>query len=189
MPRKRNGKKGGGRAKLQPQKVSSTLQLNVFQPRRRIKIATHTLVTSQAPVLALGFDNTTPPGSSLPAVTSLLEGFDGSRVISVTVFFDQRGAGSTGAIPRSTAWIAEDIPAAVSTAKITDLARFAGSGMNQIMPGRPFQLAVGPEFRSGRFELQSQLDTLIIATTDYVGTIRVETLFEAYGPPLDYRVV
>jgi len=154
-----------------------------------VKIATHASVTSNAPVTLLGFDNANPPGSALPTLTNLLSGFDRTRVKSITVFFDQRGAGTSGAVSRATAWVAEDIPAAISATKITDLARFAGSGMNTIMPGRAYPMSVGPEFRSGRFEPQTQQDTLVIATIDYVGTIRIETLFEAYGPPLDYRVI
>jgi len=188
MPRKRS-KNGGGGRKDAPQNERSTLQLNVFQPRRRIKVATQALVTNLTPVLALGFDNSIPPGTALDALTSLLDSFDRTRVVSISVFFDQRGSASQAAIPRCTAWVAEDNPSAVDVSKIDSLARFSGSGMTQVFPGRSFNVRVGPEFRSGRFEPQVQQDTLLIATHDYRGTVRIETTFEAYGPPLAYRII
>lgn len=182
---KKKGKNGNGTNK--PQSINQPVNLTVFQPFRRLLVATEAAVTSAAPVAQLQFNSLTPPATALAATSAFVNTFDATRVMFIDIFFDQRGAGSTAAVPRSSAWIGEQGAAVYDETKLINIARFAGSGMDQVVPGKRYRVTVGPKYSAGRFDT-SNSNTLFLVTKDYVGTIRLETCFEAYGPPLDYRV-
>lgn len=191
MPRRRNGRRR--QVRNVPQKSNNIIDFTKFQPTRKIKIATETTVSVSNPVQILQFGNNDPPGNAITNALTFLQTFYTSRVVSIDVFFDQRGAASTAAIPRATAWVVPSTSAALDAAKIVQIARFAGSGLNQVMPGRCFKIRLGPRFiRDGQFVPNDEVGTfkssLILATKDYNGTIRIHTTFETVGPPIDYEV-
>jgi hypothetical protein len=94
-------------------------------------------------------------------------------------------------VPRVTAWVASGVVSDFDAAKITDIARFAGSGIDQIQPGRRFRIPVGPRFSGvGQFNRSGITATavMVITSQQYEGTIRFESCFEVIGPPIDYLV-
>jgi hypothetical protein len=172
-----------------PQSLQSTpINLTNFQPFRRMILATQTDVTKLNPTKALSMNERSPPGNSLVACESFLIEFDQTRVVFVDVFFDQRGSDSTAGVPRATAFCANQTASLYDASKLSDIARFAGSGMNQVVPGKRFRINIGPRYTMGQFGGGNQSGTLFIVTKDYQGTVRIETCFEAYGPPLNYEV-
>jgi hypothetical protein len=125
------------------------------------------------------------------ACDSFIESFESARIKYIDVYYDQRGGPSFGAVPRVTAWVATGLVSDFDTTKITDIARFAGSGINSIMPGRKFRIPIGPRFVSiGQFNRAgiTASAVLVIASQTYEGTLRLETMFEVIGPPIDYGV-
>ena len=196
MPRRRNNRRkarrgnGNGNGNVRPQSSRALIDLSKFDPTRRIKVATEASITSANPTLVLGMSANTPPGTGIAANETYIQSFDRTRICQITVYFDQRGSGSTASQPRCTAWIANNASSAYSAAKITSLARFAGSGLNTMIPGKTYRIAVPPTYNVGRFDFSgaNTQATLIIATADYVGTVRIETTFQTYGPPFDYNV-
>lgn len=190
MPRKRNNRKNNGIIKS-PQKIGNYLDLTKFQPTRKILVASQTDVEINNPSKALAMSNFSPPGSTIGVLKTLIESFESSRIMYVDVFFDQRGGSSTAAVPRVTAWIASGLASDFDASKITEIARFAGSGINQVTPGRRFRIPVGPRFTSiGQFNRVGVTSSavMVVSTKDYDGTIRFETCFECIGPPIDYEV-
>lgn len=187
MPRGRRPRKGNNNAIKKPQQLKQHLDLTKFQPGRYITVATEAVIAGTP--LSLGFTNTEPPRSTveIPAVSAFRKSFQSSRVVKIGIYFDQRGAASTAAVPRVTAFLAYDLSSAVDPTKITDLANFAGSGLNQITPGREFILPVGPKFSAGQFGDASG-NTLVLAANDYAGTVRIHTTFEVLGPPINFAV-
>jgi hypothetical protein len=179
---KKKGRKNGKGNK--PEKLSQPINLTIFQPVRRVLVAAQAAVTSDSPSLILGFSSLQPPGSVIGSVNTFLTSFDRTRVVFIDVFFDQRA--SSAAVSRATCWVADAAASAYDATKLVDIANFAGSGMNQVIPGKRYRITVGPQYNSGRFG--GTASSLIITTVGYEGTIRIETCFEAYGPPLDYKV-
>jgi hypothetical protein len=151
--------------------------------------ASEVTVILASEIMAIGFTSRTIPGNSIPAVQTFLSSFDDSRVLSIDVYYDQRGTGSLASQLRATAWIASDIASSYAPEKLDQMARYAGPGMNTIVPGKRYRLPVGPKFRAGRFGDQVTPNTLVLATQDYIGTIRIVTTYELYGPPIDYKIV
>jgi hypothetical protein len=150
--------------------------------------ASEVTVILASEIMAIGFTSRTIPGNFIPAVQTFLSSFDDSRILSIDVYYDQRGTGSFASQPRATAWIASDSPSDYDLDKLDSLARYAGPGMNTIVPGKRYRLPVGPKFRAGRFG-DPLPNTLVLATHDYIGTIRIVTTYELYGPPIDYKIV
>lgn len=187
MKRGRRFRNGGNTAIRKPQRQKQHLDLTKFQPGRFITVATEAVLAGSP--LALGFFNDDPPRATveIPAISAFRKSFQSSRVTKINIYFDQRGSSSTGAVPRVTAFLTDDISTAVDPTKITDLANFAGSGLNQISPGRDFNLPVGPKFSSGQFGTTSG-NTLILVGQDYEGTVRIQTTFEVLGPPINFAV-
>ena len=128
------------------------------------------------------------PGNAIGAAETFVKAFDRARILHIDVYFDQRGAGATAAIPRATAWLADGPSTEYEPSKVTEIARYAGSGMNQVQPARRFRVKAGPEYNCGRFSDTLNNATLIVASKDYVGVVRMETTFEVYGPPVDYEL-
>lgn len=177
----RNGKGNNNR----PQSMSAIpVNLTQFQPFRRILIATETDLSVATPTKVLAMQSSAPPGSAILSCESFLAAFDRTRVVYIDVFFDQRGSASTAAIPRATAFCA-DMPASSYLAtRLSSIASFAGSGMSQVVPGKRFRINVGPRYQMGQFAGIN--GALFLISKDYNGTVRMETCFEGYGPPLDY---
>lgn len=191
MPRKRMNKKNGNGSVRAPQKVGAMLNLTKFQPTRKILVASQSDLTPANPTKILTMSNVAAPGNRIGALDTLIESFESSRMCYVDVFFDQRGNASTAAVPRVSAWAATGLVSDFDPAKIVEIARFAGSGLNQIQPGRRFRIPIGPRFTSvGQFNRAGVTASavLVITSQDYAGTIRFETCFEVIGPPIDYAV-
>jgi hypothetical protein len=195
MPRRRNGRRGrngsrgGGLGPFTPQRLSGLINLTKFQPRRRVVIASETDLTDLDPakIEVIGSFGT-PPGIALGSTVAFIKTFDQARIVSIDVYYDQRGSGSTGAVPRVTAWIANDITVVYNPNLVLDIARFSGSGLSQITPGKAFRIPVGPEYVAGQFSRLVNNGSIVIASVDYVGVVRFQTTFEVYGPPLDIRL-
>lgn len=189
MPRSRSGNGGrkGSAAVKKPQRTSKLLDLTKFQPSRFIKISTQADVTD-TPV-ALSFGASTPPASTteIPALTALRGAFASSRMVSMQISFDQRGSSSTGAVPRVTAYPLNKGSVTIDPTKLQFPATFAGSGLNQIMPGRPFNINVAPRFPCGQFN-SNQTSLLVLVGHDYKGTVRIDSTFEVLGPPIDLSI-
>jgi hypothetical protein len=181
---KANRKNGNKPQSLQAIPVN----LTNFQPFRRVILATETDLTTLSPSKALSMSTNTPPGNSLASCATFLDAFHETRVVFVDVFFDQRGSGNTAGIPRATAFCANKTSSLFDASKLSDIARFAGSGMNQVIPGKRFRINVGPRYSMGQFDGGANAGTLFLVSKDYQGTVRIETCFEGYGPPLDYTV-
>lgn len=169
-------------------RLGQTIDLSSFQPIRKLVAASEATVTSFIPVLVIGFTSRTIPGNFIPAVQTFISSFDDSRILSIDVYYDQRGTGSRASQPRATAWVASDLESSYDPDKLDQIARYAGPGMNSIVPGKRYRLPVGPKFGAGRFGDPSP-NTLVLATQDYNGTIRIVTTYELYGPPIDYKIV
>jgi hypothetical protein len=195
MPRRKNGRRArngnrrGGLGPFTPQRLSGLIDLTKFQPRRRIVIASETDLTILDPskIEVIGSFGT-PPGIPLGSTIAFIKTFDEARIVSIDVYYDQRGAGSTGAVPRATAWVANDVTTVFNPNLVQDIARFAGSGLSQITPGKAFRITVGPEYFAGQFSRLVNNGSIIITSKDYVGVVRFQTTFEVYGPPLDIRL-
>lgn len=187
MVRGRRPRKVNNNDIRKPQRLNKHIDLTKFQPGRYITVATEAVLAGST--LALGFFNNEPPRSTveIPAISVFRKSFQSSRVIKIGIYFDQRGSSSTAAVPRVTAFLTNGLASGVDPTKIVDLANFAGSGLNQVSPGREFVLPVGPKFSSGRFDSGTG-DTLLLAGNDYEGTVRIHTTFEVLGPPINFAV-
>jgi len=170
-----------------PQRCPRLIDLTKFQPGRLIKVSTQASVSSTPSVLSFGAS--TPPAASteIPALTALRGSFNSSRLVSMNIMFDQRGSTSTGAVPRVTAFALNQGESGIDPAKLINPATFAGSGLNQIMPGRPFRVPINPRFPCGQFN-SNQSSSLVLVGQDYQGTVRIDTTFEVLGPPLDLSI-
>jgi len=189
MPRSRSGNGGrkGGAVINKPQRTPKLLDLTKFQPSRYIKVSTQATVNGTPTVLSFGAS--TPPASSteIPALTALRGAFTSSRMVSMQIMFDQRGSSSTGAVPRVTAYPLNQGIVNIDPTKLLNPATFAGSGLNQIMPGRPFNINVAPRFPCGQFN-SNQASSLLLVGQDYEGTVRIDSTFEVLGPPVDLSI-
>lgn len=198
MPRRRgnrnrrNGRSNGNTSGVTtPQRSNRIIDLTKFDPTRIIKVASETSLDSSNPVKTLSINaNGGFPGTGIGAASSLLSSFDRARILYIDVFFDQRGSSSTASQPRVTAWVANGASGDYDQSKITELARFAGSGINTMVPGKRFRISTPPSFQVGRFDDVNITNggTLLIASKDFSGTVRMETAFQVYGPPIDYQV-
>jgi hypothetical protein len=191
MPRrkgssKNNNNNGNSQGPYSPQRTGQILNLTKFQPARRIVVATQATFASSVSQLAFDFTNSTPPSGSteISAVKSFRESFQDIRVESILVCFDQRGRLSQASQPRLTAFVLNKGSSTIDVTKLTDPARFAGSGLNTLVPGKPFRIPVGPKFTAGRFDGVGA-NSLILVALDYEGTARIHTTFEVLGPPID----
>lgn len=184
-PRRRNGATKQAQGPITPQRTSQLIDLTKFQPARRIMVATE--ATLAAVPLKLPFSASSPPASAteLFAISTFRLAFENSRVVSISVCFDQRGSASTAAQPRLLAFCLDKASSLVDESKLTNLASYAGSGINQIVPGRPYNINIGPKFQAGQFSGLINNGTLLLAAQDYNGTVRIHTTFEVLGPPKD----
>jgi len=186
--RRKNGNNGKASGPTTPQRTGQIIDLTKYQPARRIVVATQAVLA--AVPLKLPFSKISPPASAteLFAVSTFRYSFQDSRVVSMKVCFDQRGSSSTAAQPRLLAFALDKSSSLIDETKLTDLASYAGSGLNQIVPGKAFNIPIGPKFQAGQFNGSTNVGTLLLAAQDYNGTVRIHTTFEVLGPPIDLSV-
>jgi hypothetical protein len=190
--RRRNGRRNNNGAQsgpTKPQSNASILDLSIFPPRRKIMVAAEAIVNNGTATL-FGFSRA-PSNSFFSSVQLLISSFQASRVIGIQIFFDQRGAAATAAIPRVTAFLATGLTSQIDPTKadLVNLTKYAGSGINQVVPGKSFYLKVGPEFSAGRFDDQSTSEVVVLVGNNYEGTVRLKFIYEVVGIPADISIV
>lgn len=169
------------------QRVGRVNDLTVFNNRRVIKIAGEVDKTTDGPSVHTFTNRGFGAFASLGA---LISSFNASRLLKLEIWFDQRGSGSTAAVPRCAAFL---LPGSSSdytdVSKSGTLASYAGRGLQQINPSRPLTLKVGPEFVAGRFnDIENGgpgdvPSTLFLATEGYSGKVRIISYVEVLGVP------
>jgi hypothetical protein len=170
---------------MKPQSNASLLDLSIFPPRRRIAVAAEVTVQNGSATL-FDFSNSLST-AYLTSIATFVNSFQSRRVIGINVYFDQRGSASTAAVPRVTAFLATGFTSSVDpdNVDLNTIARYAGSGINQVVPGKNFYLKVGPEFSTGRFQATGSGDFIVLVGDDYQGTVRLKLIFEVIGIPAD----
>lgn len=166
------------------------MNMTHFNGRRTITYVSSVEVSNgfqTVPVSARGLGDSLS-SQYVSGVRTFVNTFPAARLLSVNVQFDQRGAASTAAQPRVSAFL---LPGATSTwdvDKLPAVASFAGAARQQIVGRRSFRLRLGPEFVSGVLTASTgstSSDTLVLSTQGFQGTARCIWTVQLVGPPTD----